>query len=50
MPDARVRLETRPAPGVRLDLLVTSSDGAQQSAIELKDLTRAWVGEFGGEI
>jgi len=45
----RVRLETRPAPGVRLDLLATSADGQRASAIELKYLTRGWAGEVAGE-
>jgi hypothetical protein len=49
MPGARVRLETRPAPGVRLDVLVTSVDGSRRSAFELKYLTRAWAGEADGE-
>ncbi len=48
-PDMRVRLETRPAPGVRLDLLVTSADGLAQTAVELKYLTRLWHGEVAGE-
>ncbi len=48
-PSVRVRLETRPAPNIRLDLLVTSEDGAQRSAIELKYLTRLWLGEVAGE-
>jgi hypothetical protein len=38
-PDARVRLETRPSPGVRLDVLATI-DG-QSVAFELKYLLRA---------
>lgn len=49
MPTALVRLETRPAPGVRLDVLVTSADGCRRSAIELKYLTRAWTGTVDGE-
>lgn len=48
-PTLRVRLETRPEPGVRLDLLVTGGEGSRASAIELKYLTRAWVGEVAGE-
>ena len=48
-PQARVRLETRPVAGVRLDLLVTAADGTTSSAIELKYLTRAWSGEVGAE-
>jgi hypothetical protein len=44
----RVRLETRPEPGVRLDLLLTGSDG-QQTAVELKYLVRQWHGEHNGE-
>jgi hypothetical protein len=49
MPQARVRIETRPAPRVRLDLLVESEDRRRRSAIELKYLTRSWSGEVGGE-
>jgi hypothetical protein len=48
-PTVRVRLETRPAPGMRLDLLLTSEDGQERSAVELKYLTRLWTGEFTGE-
>jgi hypothetical protein len=48
-PSLRVRLETRPVPGVRLDLLVSTLDGTAQSAIELKYVTRAWTGDVLGE-
>lgn len=48
-PSLRVRLETRPAPGVRLDLLLTSHDGAAQTAVELRYLVRLWHGEHAGE-
>ena len=48
-PTVRVRLETRPAPGMRLDLLLTSEDGERRSAVELKYLTRLWTGDFAGE-
>lgn len=48
-PQARVRLETRPAPGVRLDLLVSSRDGSRLTALELKYLTRGWTGQVGDE-
>jgi len=48
-PTVQVRLETRPAPGMRLDLLLTSADGQQRSAVELKYLTRLWAGDFAGE-
>ena len=48
-PTVRVRLETRPAPGMRLNLLLTRDDGLRRSAIELKYLTRLWTGEFAGE-
>lgn len=48
MPQARVRLETRPAPGVRLDLLVSQNNGSR-TALELKYLTRAWTGHAMGE-
>lgn len=41
----RVRLETRPPPGMRLDLLLTSKDGQKRSAVELKYLTRLWIGD-----
>lgn len=47
-PSLRVRLETRPEPGVRLDLLLTGPDG-QQTAVELKYLVRRWHGEHDGE-
>lgn len=47
-PDLAVRLETRPAPGVHLDLLLTGPDG-RESAVELKYLTRAWTGQAGRE-
>jgi hypothetical protein len=48
-PTVHVRLETRPAPGMRLDLLLTSEDGLRRSAVELKYLTRLWTGEIAGE-
>jgi len=48
-PTVRVRLETRPAPGLRLDLLLISKDGQRRTAVELKYLTRLWTGEFAGE-
>lgn len=48
-PTVRVRLETRPAPGIRLDLLLTSANGLHRSAVELKYLTRLWAGEHAGE-
>ncbi len=48
-PTVRVRLETRPAPGMRLDLLLTSEDGRRRSVVELKYLTRLWTGDVAGE-
>lgn len=48
-PAMRVRLETRPAPGVHLDLAFTRTDLGRTTAIELKYLTRAWVGDVDGE-
>ena len=48
-PTVRVRLETRPAPGMRLDLLLTSEDGLRRTAVELKYRTRLWTGESAGE-
>lgn len=48
-PDLRVRLETRPAPGVHLDLLVADPVDDVALAIELKYLTDKWVGRVDGE-
>jgi hypothetical protein len=48
-PSMRVRLETRPAPGVHLDLAFTRPDLGRTTAIELKYLTRAWIGDVDGE-
>jgi hypothetical protein len=39
-PSLPVRLETRPEPGVRLDLLLASDDGSAWSAVELQYLVR----------
>jgi hypothetical protein len=49
--DARmlVRLETRPLPGVHLDLALARPDLGRYTAVELKYLTRAWSGEVAGE-
>jgi len=44
-----VRLETRPAPGVRLDLLLSRPDLRTHLVLELKYLTSAWVGDLHGE-
>lgn len=49
LPDARVRLETRPEPGLHLDLLVTDVESGASIAVELKYLTAAWTGSVGGE-
>ena len=46
---ARVRLETRPAPGMRLDLLIWRPDLNRHLALELKYLTAAWSGEVDGD-
>lgn len=46
-PAARIRLETRPRRGIRLDVLV-SSDGIR-TAIELKYLVRRFQGEVDGD-
>lgn len=48
-PGGRVRLETQPVPGLRLDVLISSGDGSSHSAVELKYLTRGWVGGVAGE-
>jgi hypothetical protein len=46
---ARVRLETRPASGMRLDLLVWRPDLETYLVLELKYLTAAWAGKVDGE-
>lgn len=46
----RVRLETRPAPGVHLDLLVTDPVDGGALAVELKYLTDGWEGVVDGEL
>jgi hypothetical protein len=48
-PSLHVRLETRPLPGMRLDLQVSSADWSRHTALELKYLTRAWSGQINGE-
>ena len=48
-PSLRVRLETRPAPGMRLDLLISSVEPQRYLALELKYLTDAWAGDVDGE-
>ncbi|MEO3807175.1 hypothetical protein [Nonomuraea sp. B1E8] len=48
-PSLRVRLETRPEPGARLDLLLSRPDLDEHLVIELKYLTAAWTGEVGDE-
>jgi hypothetical protein len=44
-PSLRIRLETRSAPGNRLDLLISRPDRSENLALELKYLTAAWTGE-----
>jgi hypothetical protein len=48
-PSVRVRLETRPTPGMRLDLLAWRPDLGRYLALELKYLTAPWSGEVDGE-
>ncbi|GAA1843585.1 hypothetical protein GCM10009687_06450 [Asanoa iriomotensis] len=48
-PTLQIRLETRPVPGLRLDLLVAAADGSRCTAVELKYLTANWLGEYNGE-
>lgn len=48
-PAMLVRLETRPALGVHLDLAFARPDIGRTTAVELKYLTRAWTGDVGGE-
>lgn len=45
----QVRLETRPAVGVHLDLAFSRPDMGRTTAVELKYLTRLWSGIVGGE-
>lgn len=47
--EMRVRLETRPAAGVHLDLAFARPDLGRTTGVELKYLTRAWTGEVDGE-
>lgn len=48
-PSIRIRLETRPEPGMRLDLLVSRPDLGEHLALELKYLTAAWAGAVNDE-
>jgi hypothetical protein len=48
-PNLRVRLETRPAPSVRLDLLLARPDLETYLVLELKYLAAAWTGAVEGE-
>lgn len=48
-PNWRVRLETRPYPGVHLDLLVADPTSGMSVAVELKYLTDLWAGTVAGE-
>jgi hypothetical protein len=48
-PSLRVRLETRPAPGMRLDLLLSRMDVDEHLALELKYLTATWAGAVENE-
>lgn len=48
-PLMRVRLETRPEPGVHLDLDFARPDLDLQTAVELKYMTARWEGEHDGE-
>jgi hypothetical protein len=48
-PSMLVRLETRPADGVHLDLALARPDLGRTTAVELKYLTRLWIGDVGGE-
>ncbi len=44
-PQLRVRLETHPEPGARLDLMLSRTDLDRHTAVELKYLTAGWVGD-----
>jgi hypothetical protein len=48
-PALQVRLETRPAPGVRLDLLLSRPELGTHLVLELKYLTSPWAGDVSGE-
>lgn len=48
-PELRIRLETRPQPGVHLDLLVVDPTDGFRLAVELKYLTALWSGDIDGE-
>ena len=48
-PMMRVRLETCPAAAIHLDIACTRVDLGRYSAIELKYLTRSWMGKVEGE-
>ena len=48
-PGVNVRLETRPLPGVHLDLAFEHPDTRRTTAIEVKYLTRLWEGVVGDE-
>jgi len=48
-PGLEVRLETHPEPTVRLDLELIDPASRRGLAIELKYMTRLWVGVHGGE-
>ena len=47
-PAARIRLETRPVRGMRLDILVESR--GRRTALELKYLVKRFHGDVGGEV
>lgn len=44
-----VRLETRPARGAHLDVTCARPDLGRSTAVEVKYLTRAWIGEVNGK-
>lgn len=48
-PSLRIRLETRSAPGTRLDLLISRPNAGEHLALELKYLTAAWEGDVDHE-
>lgn len=48
-PDLEVRLETHPEPNVRLDLELADPASGTGVAVELKYMTRLWVGTDRGE-
>ncbi|MCK5929053.1 MAG: hypothetical protein KAG80_12735 [Nocardioides sp.] len=48
-PELRIRLETHPEPGMRLDLMLSRVAEGRHTAVELKYLTAGWTGSVASE-